>query len=363
MNPNGRMPIDRIHDTAGQASQCRRTSARKKKLRFKPNKEGMLALLTLVLIVIVVITLLVLTIKAIVGASSPSISENAETTTQESSTEPIIVNTWHDGYIQTGVSSSDVTNGDLILVNFENAYLNTEAITSKLTALYGAVGHETVFVLRSSDMKIRREILTPLRSMLSDLIAANDSLGTTKEEDRVIISSSHRTTEYQTRLYENATEANYVAKPGYSEHHTGLAVDLKVFTTDKKTVEFRENEQTWMEENCAKYGFVVRYDGSKFETTGILDETWHFRYVGVPHATYMMENELCLEEYLDMLKKEHTYPNTPLSFNVDGTDHLVYYVEASNDSTTFLPIPPESFGTYQISGNNMDGFIVTLTKK
>ena len=125
----------------------------------------------------------------------------------------------------------------------------------------------------------------------------------------------------------------------------------------------RENEQAWMEQNCAKYGFVVRYDGSKFEKTGILDESWHYRYVGVPHATYMMENNLCLEEYLELLKNSYAYPNEPLTVSANDTEYLIYYVPVSSDSTTFVPVPPESVGTYEISGNNVDGFIVTVTKK
>lgn len=377
MNQNGRPPYNRPGANAypgspnrgysqnGSAPQ-RRTPPRKKRIRFKPNKEGMLALLALVLIAAVVITLLVFTIKAIAGAVSSGKNPHETTSssdTQDSTTEPVPVKTWHDGYTNTSISSSDIVNGNLILVNFKNAYSETAAITSKLTALYGAGGYGSTFVLKSSDMKIRREILSPLRTMLDDLIAANDTLGKTKDGDRVIICSAHRTIDYQTKLYNDATEDNYVAKPGYSEHHTGLAVDLKVFTSDTKTIEFRDNEQAWMEQNCAKYGFVVRYDGSKFETTGILDETWHFRYVGVPHATYMTEHNLCLEEYLELLKNTYAYPSEPLAFSVGETDYLVYYVAASGDSTTFLPVPPESVGSYEVSGNNMDGFIVTVTKK
>ena len=348
--------------TQGRPSQ---NQPRKKRLRFKPNKEGMLALAILVLIVAVIITLVILTIRAIVNAVSSGGEETSSSTT-ESTAELPSVKAWNDGYTQTSVSSSDIASGSLILVNFEQYYSLTDSITRELTSLYGSTGHNSLFVLRDAEVRIRRDIAAPMRNMLTALVEANaDTLGTDSSHDRVIISSGYRNTEKQTELYNDSIgteDENLVAKPGYSEHHTGYAIDLNVFTVDGKTVEMRENEQAWLEENCAKYGFVLRYEGSKFEITGILDEPWHFRYVGIPHATYMMENGLCLEEYLELLKTDYTYPQSPLEISTEDAEYLVYYVPASTDSTTFVPVPPESVGTYEISGNNVDGFIVTVTK-
>lgn len=126
----------------------------------------------------------------------------------------------------------------------------------------------------------------------------------------------------------------------------------------------RENEQAWMEQNCAKYGFVVRYDGSKFEKTGILDESWHYRYVGVPHATYMMENNLCLEEYLELLKNSYAYPNEPLtvSANDTGISHLLCprflgFHDLRSGSCRNPSGPMKSPAT------TWTAFIVTVTKK
>ncbi|MBS6446835.1 MAG: M15 family metallopeptidase [Clostridiales bacterium] len=370
MNSNGRPTGGYTYkdERQGNAVKQARTGQppRKKKLRFKPNKDGMLALAALVLIAVVVIVLLVLTIKAIAGAVSSGSSDETSSSADTTAEIPV-VKAWHEGYIQKSISSSEVSSGELILVNFENVYTQTDAIASKLTALYGTTGHNTLFVLNNADVKVRREIVSNMRDMLSALIAANpETLGTTSDKDRIILSSGYRTTDKQTELYNESvgtSDENLVAKPGYSEHHTGYAIDLKIFTANAKTIDMRENEQAWMEQNCAKYGFVVRYDGSKFEKTGILDESWHYRYVGVPHATYMMENNLCLEEYLELLKNSHAYPNEPLTVSVSDTEYFIYYVPVSSDSTTFVPVPPESVGTYEISGNNVDGFIVTVTKK
>ncbi len=351
-----------------------RPPQRKQKLRFNPNKEGMQALLIVVLAAILIIVLLVLTIKGIANAiSGPDETTTESTTTAETTTAaPVIVKKWYDDYLKEAKPSSDVAVGELALVNFENKYDLTDSIASKLTSLYGTDGHGTTFVLNNSDMKIRRDILPYLRTMLEDLNAASPNLGTTKEEDRVLITSGYRSTSYQQDLYNKQVTDNYVAVPGHSEHHTGYAVDLKVFTSKSATVEFRDDEQAWMEANCADYGFIRRYDGAKFELTGILDETWHFRYVGIPHAKYITENGLCMEEYLQMLREDYNIETceAPLTITVSGSGddaavdtYEVYYVPVSLDSTTDIPVPKASdVKDVSISGDNMSGFIVTVQK-
>ena len=59
----------------------------------------------------------------------------------------------------------------------------------------------------------------------------------------------------------------------------------------------------WMYENCAQFGFILRYPKDKQDITGITYEPWHYRFVGVEAATYIMENGLCLEEYLEIIGK------------------------------------------------------------
>lgn len=92
-----------------------------------------------------------------------------------------------------------------------------------------------------------------------------------------------------------AETLKWVAYPGYSEHHTGLAADI--ISSDKEAC---SNERTWawLKENCARYGFIWRYPGEKTEITGISNEEWHFRFVGVEAASHIMEKGICFEEYL-----------------------------------------------------------------
>lgn len=91
-----------------------------------------------------------------------------------------------------------------------------------------------------------------------------------------------------------AATAKLIAVPGTSEHSLGYAVDLNSLeTTFEGTKQFK-----WLMENCADFGFALRYPKDKVEITDISYEPWHYRYVGSNHAKVIMENGICLEEYL-----------------------------------------------------------------
>ena len=88
----------------------------------------------------------------------------------------------------------------------------------------------------------------------------------------------------------------WAAYPGYSEHQLGLAIDVGTSNSEKCS---KDRVWSWLKEHCAEYGFIWRYSEEKSAITGIANEPWHFRYVGVEAATYIMENNLCLEEYVE----------------------------------------------------------------
>lgn len=95
------------------------------------------------------------------------------------------------------------------------------------------------------------------------------------------------------------TAATIVARPGTSEHNTGLAAD--VVTPDYLSLNsgFADTDAAkWLHANCSRFGFILRYPDNKQAITGIIYEPWHFRYVGVEHAEAIMGDGLCLEEYL-----------------------------------------------------------------
>lgn len=113
-----------------------------------------------------------------------------------------------------------------------------------------------------------------------------------KQGLRLIVTTSYRTWEEQTNIYnyngDNAT------RPGFSEHQTGLALDI---ITDK-TSNFEDSEEfTWLKNNAYKYGFILRYPKDKENITGIKYEPWHYRYLGVELATKVHDSGLSYEEY------------------------------------------------------------------
>ncbi len=152
-----------------------------------------------------------------------------------------------------------------------------------------------------------------LREMLAAGNAANPAL-------RLQPVSCYRSVALQKSLYERqvttqmknglsreqaeVVAATIVKRPGQSEHNTGLAADLggsgdySLEQSFENTAAFR-----WLYENCADYGFILRFPKGKEAITGVIYEPWHYRYVGKEAAKEIMDNGLCLEEYLEKYKK------------------------------------------------------------
>ncbi|PUB14501.1 D-alanyl-D-alanine carboxypeptidase family protein [Paenisporosarcina sp. OV554] len=122
--------------------------------------------------------------------------------------------------------------------------------------------------------------------------------------------STFRSFERQETLYNQYVEKDgqqaadqYSARPGYSEHQTGLSFDIgeKNFEQHWAAASFGETPAgEWISQNAHLYGFILRYPLGKEEVTGYMHESWHFRYVGVEPATDMFTHKQTLEEYLDL---------------------------------------------------------------
>ena len=96
-----------------------------------------------------------------------------------------------------------------------------------------------------------------------------------------------------------AEAKRWVAPPGTSDHHTGLALDIVTPEHQVLNHQFANTRAgVWLEANSWKYGFVIRFPKDKQDITGITYEPWHLRFVGVTHAAAMHENDECLEEYV-----------------------------------------------------------------
>lgn len=116
----------------------------------------------------------------------------------------------------------------------------------------------------------------------------------------IYISSGFRSYSSQKSIYNRyvsrdgkALADTYSARPGHSEHQTGLSIDLNTITQSFG----RTREGRWVAEHCYEYGFIIRYPQGKSDITGYCYEPWHLRYVGVEAATKIAQSGLCLEEY------------------------------------------------------------------
>lgn len=158
------------------------------------------------------------------------------------------------------------------------------------------------------------------------------------------------------------TTDTYTAEGSYCPRHfaesaAGNCVDLALCGWESVISYDGADTQGWVNENCYKYGFIVRYPQDKAAQTGQEYCPWHLRYVGTVHSTIMHDKNLCLEEYVRALK-DFTC-DAPYEYTVGENTYTVYYAPAESGSGKIsVPIS----GNYEISGNNSDGFIITANK-
>lgn len=136
------------------------------------------------------------------------------------------------------------------------------------------------------------------------------------------------------------------------EHVIGTVVDIK----REDGVEISGTVLEWMNAHCYEYGLINSDPSGAIHDAGNIVKTTQFRYVGLPHAKFISENELTVEEYVNELKTAHNSPDTALSISVsDESTYLVYYLSQDSEK---LSVP--SNYVYTISDDNMGGYIVTV---
>lgn len=270
-------------------------------------------------------------------AASTTTTTAAAATTQPVPDEPGL----------TDISAVPVTRGDLILVNRENPY----SFEEEEAELVGVIENRTVkYLVKDKYVTVSGTIMERLDTMISECRTATG-------DTEVGVVNGHRTYQFQDELMQRYIKdrgeeyaKTYVAEPGCSEHHTGLAVDLGAYYEDGSSGVFKKTlGAPWITENCWRYGFILRYTEEKEAITGIGAEEWHFRYVGLPHAWYIMENGLCYEEYIALLLEGS------LEFDLEGKHYTVFRTE---ESAVAIPEGAE----YTVSGDNLGGRIVTVTE-
>lgn len=157
----------------------------------------------------------------------------------------------------------------------------------------------------SNGKKVDSRIYPELQEMFNDARAQGYGL---------FVREGYRTQEEQQQLMDEKIEAyenegkskseakklaeQWVAIPGTSEHQLGIAVDINADTTKSSS----DDVYNWLAENAHTYGFIKRYPSNKTDITGVINEPWHYRYVGKEAALEIYSQGICLEEYIDMLE-------------------------------------------------------------
>ena len=210
-----------------------------------------------------------------------------------------------DAKAAPGEEKTDVLAGDVpMLINKEHT-VDEFFTPADLVLIKEVIGKNLATVKYKKTMGVRKAV-EALKEMLE--AAAEDGLNKKWQ-----ISAAYRSWDQQVSMLNQKTSAykkknkgwssskarraalRSVAEPGSSEHHLGLAFDIN----KQGSSNFAGTKHSaWLNEHCWEYGFIIRYQKEKEEITGFIAEPWHIRYVGVEHAKYMKEHNLCLEEYI-----------------------------------------------------------------
>lgn len=190
----------------------------------------------------------------------------------------------------------------------------------------------------------------------------------TEADGLVTVVSGYRENSEQRHIHTQTAQqhgekfaAMYVARPGCSEHETGLAVDL---AADAGQIDFirphlpDDGVYKTLRALAPRYGYIQRYTQEKTAVTGIGDEPWHFRYVGWPHAEIISKEGLALEEYIEKIK-HFTHPGEAFGFHLGGRAFSIFTAGVAEVETYRQQYHAE--GTLcQYSSNNAGGVVVTV---
>ena len=191
----------------------------------------------------------------------------------------------YDFYDEDIVTKTNVEDGNLMLVN-KYHYLTKDYSPNDLVDIknYYAYGEN----------QIKKEVYESFLDMWNDA---------KKENLNLIITSAYRTYEYQEKLWNSYSSSNgekwadsVAARAGYSEHQTGLTLDIVTYGSKMNDFE-NTDEFQWLNKNAYKYGFILRYPKDKEELTGYSYESWHYRYVGKDIPKKINDEVLTFDEY------------------------------------------------------------------
>ena len=296
------------------------------------------------------------------SGTASTADENSETAeTEVPVTEEVTEAVTEVPSVFVEVQNSDIHRGDLILINRDYEY--SDGSNPNIVNIYE--NKSDSYKVDGSYMQLDKTMIDAINSMLDDFSAKT---GITN----VLCNSGYRTYDEQKQMYDEdlentgLLESALVAPPGHSEHHSGLAMDFAIDDGYEYPALKNEGEYSWIYANAANYGLILRYTEQNKHITKYQAESWHFRYVGPVHASMIYRMGVALEQYEGFIK-DFQYDN-PLEYKYSDTEfYRIYYVPMDMTSEkTSLPIPYECLSNngeewpYTVSGNNSDGFIVTV---
>lgn len=245
------------------------------------------------------------------------------------------------------LSPSDISRGNLVLVNNDHAF-DLEHVGELVYIADFAVPS---FRVSNNEIRLAEHIVEPLVRMLD---AFYEAIGS----NNVSVISGFRDLARQREILDDniarmgPVEARrWAVDPGHSEHHTGLAIDFGFYQYGNLMTFLGVGRTAWLGRNAHQFGFIERYPEGSSAITGVAHEPWHFRYVGLPHSYLMRQLGMVLEEYIDFLKGHCS--DEPFFATFEDFEYIIYF---TRELEAFVPVG----SYYSISGTNTDGFIVTI---
>lgn len=245
----------------------------------------------------------------------------------------------------TDINNNDSTINETISDDIHNQPISIDTNLSSITLFvnkeYGLPLDYIPEDLTVPDIQFSFSHYDEKKLLREDAARAMEELFAAAKEDGYDLCgvSGYRSYSRQSEIYnenlrtKGATFTNrYSAKPGYSEHQTGLSMDVSAPSVRNQLVEkfATTKEGTWLAKNCYQYGYIIRYPKGKESITGYSYEPWHIRYVGVSLATYLTQNNLTLEEYFNFT------PTVPYD-DITSYDNIVEVKETKKPTATPVP--------------------------
>lgn len=308
--------------------------------QYEQQKKEKIVFALFVVVIIVLILIAILVFKnAIDNGEAKDTQTNTETTTApiEETTPPIGEQNL-DSFLKEMCGKEKIHQGSLIFVDGTHPFtaaVELANVYSGRTKFPGASKTVYSYYLPDSNVTLATDALAALNQMADDFYELTDNNDL-----------------YVDKAYDASATG---------DHKTGLAFDLSVYTIDHKHYALDDaaasSDFDWVFNNYYKYGFVMETPAQ----TG--ERYYHFRFVGIPAATYMFRNGITLNDFLTKLRSEYAFAdgktNATSVTTDDGAHYEMYYVASTGGDMTSVPIPENTL-FYSISGDNMNGFVVTV---